>query len=250
MDPGAPVLRTEDLSKRFGTLVAVDGVSWRLEEGQSTAIIGPNGAGKTTLFNLVAGVYPPTTGRVLLGDEDVTGVALDGMARRGVVKTYQITSVFRESTVFENVRIAAQSTVTTFDVRRHWSDLEAVCERAEEAVADLGLEEYRDVPAAELSYGYQRILEIAMVLATDPAVVLFDEPTAGLAPDAIDRFVDLLGEVTADRSLTTVVIEHDIEVAVALADRLTAMHDGAILVDGDPDEVLSNEKLQDVYLED
>lgn len=248
MDAEAPLVRTEDLTKRFGNLVAVDGVSWHLEVGQSKALIGPNGAGKTTFFNLVAGIYQPTSGQIFLGETDVTGAPVDEMARRGVAKTFQITSVFPESTVFENVRIAAQSTVTTYDVRHTWQDLTGVRERAEELITDLGLGEYRDVPAAELSYGYQRILEIGMVLATAPKVVLFDEPTAGLAPDAIDQFLDILHEVTADETLTAVVIEHNIEVAVALADRVTVMHDGSILAEGESDEVLSHPEVQNVYL--
>ena len=250
MDGREAVLRTDNLTKRFGSLMAVDGVSWRLDAGQSKALIGPNGAGKTTFFNLIAGINQPTTGQIYFDDEDVTDDTVDEMARRGVAKTFQITSIFPESTVFENVRIAAQSIVTTFDIRHTWDDLESVSERTEEVLLELELDEYRDVPAADLSYGYQRLLEIAMVIATDPAVVLFDEPTAGLAPDIIDQFINQLDDVTANESLTVVVIEHNIEVAVALADRITVMHDGGILAEGDPDEILSHPEVQGVYLKE
>lgn len=243
------LLRTEGLTKRFGDIVAVDGVSWELLAGHNTALIGPNGAGKTTFFNLIAGILTPTAGHIYFEGTEVTDAPVDEMARRGVAKTSQITSIFEESTVFENLRVAAQSTVTTFDAVHHWTDLADVRDRAETILANLGLSEYRNMPAADLSYGYQRILEIGMVLATDPRVVLFDEPTAGLAPDAIDQFLTVLREVTSDASLTTVVIEHNIDVAASLADRLTVLHEGSIITEGDPGEVLSHPDVQQVYLE-
>jgi branched-chain amino acid transport system ATP-binding protein len=249
MASSSPLLRTESVSKHFGDLVAVDGVTWDLHRGQTKALIGPNGAGKTTFFNLLSGVYRPTAGAVVFDGADITDRSVHERARRGIAKTYQITSVFGESTAFENVRIAAQAGVTTFDAYHGWEDLEAVSERADEVLADLGIEEYRDMPAEQLSYGNQRILEIGMVLATDPEVVLFDEPTAGLAPDAIDTFLTLLREVAARSDLTAVVIEHNIEVAAELAEVLTVMHDGSILAEGDPADVLDNPSVQDVYLE-
>jgi branched-chain amino acid transport system ATP-binding protein len=246
---GGKGLSTRNLTKSFGSVVAVDGVTWEIPPGETKGIIGPNGAGKTTFFSLLTGDLDATEGQIILGDEEITNLEQYEVAQRGLSNTYQITNVFPELTAFENLCIAAQADVTTFDVLRKASDLDEVNQRAETIIERLALGEYRDMKLEELSYGWQRITELGMALATEPEILLLDEPTAGLADDAITNFLEMLESVIAEGDMTVVFIEHNLEVATRLADTLSVMHEGQLFVEGSPEEVFENEKVKDIYLE-
>ncbi|MFC7157666.1 ABC transporter ATP-binding protein [Halomarina halobia] len=242
------VLRTEDLTKRFGSLTAVDSVSWGIESGATKAIIGPNGAGKSTFFNLISGVLPPTSGEVEFHGERITGNPEYKIARRGLVKTHQTTNIYEESTVFDNVRIAAQTNRTTFNMWSKASDLTTVNDQTERVLERVGLTDERDRMAGELPHGLQRKIEIGIALATDPDVILFDEPIAGMSQDGRREMLTVLQELSNDPSLTTVITEHDFDIIMNLAEEITVLHQGAILTEGTPDEIAHNEQVQKVYL--
>lgn len=244
----APILQTRDLTKRFGSLTAVDDVSWSVEAGSTTAIIGPNGAGKSTFFNLVSGVLSPSSGSVIFDGTDVTGDPEHKIARRGLVKTHQTTNIYEENTVFDNIRIAAQMKETTFNVWSKASDLTTVNDRADRVLERVGLQNDRDRIAGELPHGLQRKIEVGIALATDPEVILFDEPIAGMSEDGRREMQTVLQELSTDPDLTTVITEHDFDIIMDLADRITVLHQGSILTEGTPSEIAENEQVQKVYL--
>lgn len=242
------VLWTEDLRKSFGSLTAIDGISWRLPAGKTKAIIGPNGAGKTTFFNLLSGVLEPSAGQVFLAGRDVTGLSPHEIVNAGLVKTFQQMNVFDDLTVFENVRIAAQAGVSTYDLLSDYRDLEGVSDRALSVLERIGLAGQRDAVAGELPYGDQRKVEIGIALATDPDVLLLDEPTAGMSREETDAITDLFGELAADPALTIVITEHDMDVVMNLADTVSVFNNGLVLYEGTPEEVTRNENVRRVYL--
>ncbi len=244
----APILLEADtLVRRFGGLAAVGGVSLRLRRGCLHAVIGPNGAGKSTLVNLLSGELPPSSGRIRIGGIDATGWANWRFARAGVGRSFQRTNVLRAMTVEENVRLAAQIGCTP--IRRLWRSAAteaAPLALAKAAIGRAGLGELAGRPASILSHGQLRQLEIAMVLATGPSVLLLDEPLAGMGPEEADRIVGLLRALAEDHAL--LLIEHDMDVVFAVADWLTVMVDGKVLDEGPPAYIRASARVRDAYL--
>lgn len=243
----ALVLQTVGLRKRFGGVRAVNGVDLAVAAGDVRAIIGPNGAGKTTLFNLMSGALPHDSGQIYFEGEEISGVPPDALCRRGLGRTFQITSIFRRLTVIENVQTACLS-----HHRRHYN-LYRPARRLyrDEAAALLGrvgLGDQADRPSGVMSHGDQRRLELAIALAGHPRLLLLDEPTAGMAPRERHELMDLVAGIAADTGLTVVFTEHDMDVVFAVARRITVLHQGAVLAEGPPAEVRANGEVQRVYL--
>ncbi|MEJ7931780.1 ABC transporter ATP-binding protein [Ramlibacter sp. AN1015] len=241
------LLSASNLTKRFGGLAAVNEVSLDLWRGRIHAVIGPNGAGKSTLTNLLSGDLPPTTGRIVLGDRDVTGRSPQRISRAGLGRSYQKTNIFLAFTVQENVRLAAQSRAPR---PMRWlsraTAFRDTNERADRALELAGLTHRRDMLAAAISHGEQRQLEIAMTLATQPRVLLLDEPLAGMGTVEAERMVDLLQRLKAEHAV--MLVEHDMDAVFALADRLTVMVNGQVIASGEPAAVRSDPGVQAAYL--
>ncbi|WP_255169630.1 ABC transporter ATP-binding protein [Natrononativus amylolyticus] len=247
---GELILSTRGLTKRFGQFAAVDDVDLDVRRGEFRSIIGPNGAGKTTLFNLLSGALPATEGSVEFNGEDVTSLSPAERVRRGVGRSFQISNVFGGLTVRENVRLAAQA------VHDDYGFLESLFtptdrfgtmnDRTDRVLEQIQLESVADVKADALAYGDRRRLEIGVVLATDPEIVLFDEPTAGMSVEETRATIDLIEEVLEEQTL--LLIEHDIELVMTLSDRITVLNRGEILAEGPPDAIAANETVQEAYL--
>ena len=240
------ILQAEGLDRSFGGIHAVDDVSLEVPEGSLHAIIGPNGSGKTTLFNLITGHTRPSRGRVRFAGADITGMPYAKVARRGLAKSYQITTVFPLLTVFENVRIAAQAASHAYVFWRPADRIKGVVRHTEEVLERIGLSAERDVVASNLSHGDQRRLDLAIALATSPRLLLLDEPTAGMSPTETAATVDLVREL--NREVTILMIEHKMDVILSIADRITVLHQGRKLFEGAPAEVRSHPEVQEVYL--
>ena len=249
------LLSARQLTKRFGGLAAVNGVSVDLWRGQIHAVIGPNGAGKSTLTNLLSGDLPPTSGTVLLGGTDVTGWAPERISRQGLGRSYQKTNIFLPLTVHENVRLAAQSrdAQQPWNPLRWWQDTRAATiknrattARLESAIELSGLKDRRTAIAGAMSHGEQRQLEIAMTLATEPQVLLLDEPLAGMGVAEAERMVELLQRLKPAHAI--MLVEHDMDAVFALADRLTVMVNGEVIAHGTPPEVRADAMVQAAYL--
>lgn len=241
-------LVTRDLTKRFGALTAVDNVSWSLEEETTKAIIGPNGAGKSTFFNLLCGLSPPTDGEIAFKGESVTGLSPNQIAKRGMVKTFQVTNIFEKATVFENVRVAAQVDTAVFDMVSRADRLESVNERTRNVLDRIGMSAQHEETASTLSYGDQRKLELGISLAADPDLLLLDEPTAGMSPEETSNTVDLLKEIAQDSDITILITEHDIDLIMGFAEEISVFHQGQLLTEGTPSEIRNDEHVQEVYL--
>jgi len=241
-------LKTEKISKHFEALKAVDQVDFNLKEGQLKSIIGPNGAGKTTLFNLMAGVYPPTSGQVFFKEKEITRLSLHEISQLGITKTYQITHIFPSLTVFENVRIAAQSRHTSFNFWKSTHSLRKVNRRALEILEQVELIEKRDWLASTLSHGERRYLEIGIALATNPEVLLLDEPTAGMSCAETNLCAELILKLNKTLHLSIVLVEHDMSVVMGISDEVLVLNEGRTLAEGTPKEVSDNEEVQRVYL--
>jgi len=243
----AAVLKTHGLSHRFGGLLAVDGVSIALCQGELHAIIGPNGAGKTTLVNLLAGEFRPTAGRIELAGRDVTGEPAWRMARLGIGRSFQRTNIFPELSVLENVRLAVQAIAAApRRLLRPASKEWPLVDSARAALARVGLEGLAARAAATLSHGEQRQLEIAMALASAPKVLLLDEPLAGMGAEESQRLTGLLKGLVSDHAL--LLIEHDMDFVFAVADWMTVMAEGAVLAEGRPQAIRANTAVQEAYL--
>ena len=241
------LLQAENLVRRFGGLAAVGGVSLALERGCLHAVIGPNGAGKSTLVNLLSGELPPSAGRLLVAGYDVTGWPAWRIARAGVGRSFQRTNVLRDMTVAENVRLAAQIGATPARRLLRRASREAEPHRlADAAIARAGLGDLARRGADILSHGQLRQLEIAMVLATGPSVLLLDEPLAGMGPEEAERIATLLRALAEDHAV--LLIEHDMDVVFAVADRLTVMVDGLVLDEGTPAHIRASAAVRDAYL--
>jgi branched-chain amino acid transport system ATP-binding protein len=241
------MLRTRDLTRRFGAHAAVDGVDVEIRRGTLHAIIGPNGAGKTTLFNLLSGELRPSGGTVELDGRDVTRLDATSRSQLGMGRSFQRTNVFPKLTVFENVRLAAQSrTRESFALWRSTSALAEVSERAERVLDEFGLLGYGSRLASELAGGDQRLLELAITLATDPVLLLLDEPSQGLSPEDARRLLDRIG--TLAQNYTIVLIEHNMPLVMRLASEITVMNFGRVLAHGTPDEIRANAEVRAAYL--
>ena len=246
----APILKTELLSVRFGGLAALSQVNFEVSPGEIRAIIGPNGAGKSTLFNCLTGVLRPTSGRVIFNGKDITGLPSNAVSQRGIARSYQITNILPNASTLENVRIAAQSRHHAWNMVSHHSAFADINQRAETALAAVGLLDKAYELASNLSHGEQRNLEIGIALATEPKLLCLDEPTAGMSQGETDETEDLIRRIAKDpaKNLTILIVEHDMQVVMGLADRITVLNYGAILAEGTPDEIQQNPKVLEVYL--
>jgi branched-chain amino acid transport system ATP-binding protein len=243
------VLEVRSVSKHFGNLVAVREVSLSVKTGELRAIIGPNGAGKTTFFNLISGFFPPTSGTIEFDGRAITGMAAHERVALGIGRTFQITEIFPELTVFENVRIAAE--VTEGFRLRPWisrSEKARVRGNVEETLALTGLAAKADRLVGELAHGDQRAAEIAMALALRPRLLLLDEPTAGMGDQETYEITQLVRRLHRESNFTIVLIEHDMRVVFHLADRISVLDQGSLLAEGTPQEIAANEAVQAAYL--
>jgi branched-chain amino acid transport system ATP-binding protein len=245
----AAVLETRGLTIRFGGHVAVDGVSCAFHPGTLTAIVGPNGAGKTTYFNLMSGQLPATSGTVHLYGEDITRYGAPRRTKRGIGRAFQLTNLFPRLTVLENVRLAVQARAGSGkNLLSIWSSHAELIEKAEQYVARVALTEKRDAIAASLPHGDQRKLEVAILLALEPEVFMFDEPTAGMSVDEVPVILDLIQAIKAARDKTILLVEHKMDVVRSLADRIIVLHQGKLVADGDPATVIASPIVQEAYL--
>jgi branched-chain amino acid transport system ATP-binding protein len=241
------IVRTGGLSKSFAGYCAVDDVSLSVEEGTIHAIIGPNGAGKTTLFNLLSGFVVPTSGTICYGELDITGMAPHRIARLGMVRSFQINSIFLHLSVLDNVKVSLEA--RTELPYRFWLPGKAtgrLDERARELLDDVGLDKERDLLAVQLAYGRKRALELAISLAPDPKVLLLDEPTAGMGTEDVGRISALIGRVARGR--TVVLVEHNLSVVSDLSNTITVLQRGKILVEGTYQQVRGDQRVIDAYL--
>jgi branched-chain amino acid transport system ATP-binding protein len=244
--PAEVLLRTEQLTRAFGSLLAVDRVEVAVRRGELRSVIGPNGAGKTTLFRLISGETAPTGGRIWFDGRDITGLPQHRVARLGIAKSYQITNVFPHLTVLENVRVAVQGYRHAYDFWSKASRLTGVREQARALLARIGLAAKAALPAAHLSHGEKRHLEIGIALAAGPALLLLDEPTAGMSPEETDETMRLIQELARGR--TVILVEHKMKVVMKISDRITVLHQGQVLAEGTPDEIRGNALVQQTYL--
>ena len=243
------ILETRDLSKHFGGWRAVDGVTLKIRAGHLHSIIGPNGAGKTTLFNLLSGVLKPTRGHVRLRGQDITALPPHRIAHLGLGRSYQITNIFPTLTVFENVRVAAQALGRdNFRLFAHADRFTRYAETARAALDATGLARVAALPALSLSHGDKRKLELAILLAQDPAILLLDEPTAGLATEQVPEFMALVDGIRRAGNKTVVLVEHNMSVVMSLSERISVMHQGQLLAEGTPAEIASDPAVQKAYL--
>jgi branched-chain amino acid transport system ATP-binding protein len=244
-----PVLETRELTIRFGGHVAVDRVSCAFNPGTLTAIVGPNGAGKTTYFNLISGQLRASSGAVRLFGEDITTLAAPLRTRRGLGRAFQLTNLFPRLTVLENVRLAVQARARLgFDLFSMWSSHIELNEKALHWLEQVGLAERRELLAATLSHGDQRKLEVAILLALEPEVFMFDEPTAGMSVDEVPVILELIAAIRAQRDKTVLLVEHKMDVVRSLADRIVVLHQGQLVADGAPAEVIASPIVQEAYL--
>ncbi len=242
-------LETRDLTIRFGGHVAVDHVSCTFRPGELTAIVGPNGAGKTTYFNLISGQLRASEGQVLLDGVDITAESAPLRARRGLGRAFQLTNLFPNLTVAENVRLAVQAKAGVhYDMLRPWSLRRELIARADEILRDVALENRRAHTAAALSHGDQRKLEVALMMALEPRVFMFDEPTAGMSVDEAPIVLDLIARLKQDRSKIILLVEHKMDVVRSLADRIIVLTNGACVADGEPAAVIASPVVQEAYL--
>ncbi|WP_276259564.1 ABC transporter ATP-binding protein [Haloglomus litoreum] len=239
------VLRAEGLTRRFGAFVAVDHVDFSLDGDEIHGIIGPNGAGKTTFFKMISGVIQPSEGRIELKGEDITALAPERIARRGLAQTFQITSIFPSLTVEENVVGALNGQKRFLNPAVPYREDSATTERAREILRRIGLDDVAGAEAGNLSHGDQGVLEIGLALATDPEVILFDEPTAGLSATETERIRTIIEEISDEAAI--MLVEHDMDFVMGLADSVTVLHNGQILAQGSPDEISQNSDVQNVY---
>jgi branched-chain amino acid transport system ATP-binding protein len=241
------VLQLDGVTRRYGGVCAVDGVTFEVEAGERHVVIGPNGAGKTTLFKLISRLESCSDGRISVFGKDVTRMAPHRVAHLGLARTYQITQVFTALSALENVLLAAQGPLRSkFRMLRPALGQRALVDKARATLERVGLGHRTERMAAELGHGEQRQLELALALASDPKLLLLDEPAAGLSGAERTTIRDLVRGLPED--VTVLLIEHDMELALGLADRVTCLHNGALVAQGTPDEIKADERVKDIYL--
>lgn len=246
-------LATHDLTVRFGGHVAVNGVTCSFAPGTLTAIVGPNGAGKTTYFNLISGQLKATSGTVTLGGRDLSGDSASQRTRAGLGRAFQLTNLFPRLTVLENVRLAVQAAREGkhrrgLNLWSVWSDHGDLVARADAILADTSMKEKEHELVANLPHGDQRKLEVALLMALEPQVYMFDEPTAGMNHAEAPVILDLIRKLKADKSKTILLVEHKMDVVRELADRIIVLHNGSLVADGEPAEVIASPIVQEAYL--
>jgi branched-chain amino acid transport system ATP-binding protein len=242
-------LETQALTIRFGGHVAVDAVSCQFHPGELTAIVGPNGAGKTTYFNLISGQLRATAGTVALEGRDVTALGAAQRARLGIGRAFQLTNLFPGLSVAENVRLAVQAAAGVhYQMFRPWRVRRDLIDRAEAILEEVALSRRRDDAAAALSHGDQRKLEVALMIALEPSLFMFDEPTAGMSVDEVPVVLDLIAKLKKDRTKTILLVEHKMDIVRSLADRIVVLHNGRLMADGEPAEIMASPIVQEAYL--
>ncbi len=243
------LIECHQVTRKFGGLIAVDQVDMSVEVGETRAVIGPNGAGKTTLFNLLTGVIRASDGRILFQSRDITSLPVHQIIQFGISRTFQLTHLFPELTVLENVRIAAQAcNIGRWRFLGGSKIIQESRENAIEAIEQLRLEDKLQMSAGMLSHGDQRLLEIAMALSQNPKLLLLDEPTQGLSIEETEHAIQILRSLLSSSDLTVILVEHDMEVVFRLADKITVLHRGAVIADGTPDMVKADNRVQEAYL--
>ncbi len=241
------ILELKEIYKDFDGLEVLFGINLAIQEGERHAIIGPNGAGKSTLFNLITGKYLPSRGKIFFKGQDVTGTSPFKLNRSGMARSFQITNIFRTMNVFQNVRNAILSkNKIRYNLFSSLSRMDEVNRQTEKMLEQIGLVDRKDAVAGELSYGQQRALEIGLTIATDPDLILLDEPTAGMSSEETREAVKLIERVTAGKTL--VIVEHDMEVVFSIANRISVIYYGEILASGPPEEIRQDQKVKDAYL--
>ena len=247
MSEQSEYLHIRDIHKDFSGLKVLTGVDFRVREKERHAVIGPNGAGKTTLFNIISGNFKASSGAILFKGRDVSGKPAHAMNRLGLARSFQITNVFQELSVFDNIRSGVRSRQgLRYHFLRRPDHSRAINERTQAIAAEVGLQDVMHMPVSALSYGQQRALEIAITLSTEPELILLDEPTAGMTREETGQAIRMIDRVTAGRTL--IIIEHDMDVVFSLADTISVLHYGTILVSGKPDEIRSDQRVKDAYL--
>jgi branched-chain amino acid transport system ATP-binding protein len=244
-----PSLSTRDLTIRFGGHVAVDQVTADFYPGTLTVIVGPNGAGKTTYFNLISGQLPASSGEVRLNGTNITSQGASNRTRLGIGRAFQLTNLFPNLSVLENVRLAVQSRAGIgMNMFSLWSGHTELLDRAEVYLQRVALADRRNAKVAVLSHGDKRKLEVAILLALEPDIMMFDEPTAGMSVDEVPVVLELIQQVKAERSKTILLVEHKMDVVRSLADRIIVLHNGKLVADGNPLEVMASSIVQEAYL--
>jgi branched-chain amino acid transport system ATP-binding protein len=240
-------LHIQNIHKDFSGLKVLTGVEFKVKEKERHAVIGPNGAGKTTLFNIISGKFKPSSGTILFKGQDISGKPPHVLNRLGLSRSFQITNVFQELSVFNNILAGVRS---HYGLRYHFfkkPDRDRnICERVEAIIDEVGLMDVKDQPANSLSYGKQRALEIGITLSTEPELILLDEPTAGMTREETDQAIKMIDKVTAGRTL--IIIEHDMEVVFSLANTISVLHYGTILVSDTPEKIRNDQRVKDAYL--
>ncbi|MCX7322641.1 MAG: ABC transporter ATP-binding protein [Hyphomicrobiales bacterium] len=242
----APLLAVENVGMKFGGFVALQGVTTEFRPGRVTSIIGPNGAGKSTFFNVLSGVLSPSTGTVRFKGQDLKGTRQHEFVHRGIARSYQITNIFPDLSVHENVRVAAQAGRSRYNIwtnRNRFDELDA---RADKALESVGLFAKRNETAKFLAHGQQRALEIAIALISGPELLLLDEPTAGMGPEETKDMVALLERLAAER--TILLVEHKMKMILGLSDRILVLHHGQLIADGTPHDIQTDPEVRRVYL--
>lgn len=244
---GMKLLETVGLTMSFGGLVALDDVNFSVGKGELRGIIGPNGAGKTTFFNVITGYLKPTKGKTLLDGEDISGLPPHTISQRGISRTFQLTNIFPEMTVYESIWAGINSRT-----KQPWNPIVRadtigdISRKAEEICQLVGLSDKMNLVSENLSHGDQRVLEIAIALSTDPILLLLDEPTQGVSPKEIDNLLEVIEKVS--QVTTTIMIEHDMNIALSLSGTITVFNEGRIIAGGSPSEISESEEVQKIYL--
>jgi len=243
------LLELRGVSRRFDSLQALSDISLSVEPGELRAVIGPNGAGKTTLFNLISGFFPPSTGRILFGGKDITGLRPTRIVAQGIIRTFQITEIFPDLTIYENLRVAVE-TAMGFTLRPFLRarDRDLVARRVDDLLDAVQLQSRADQVAGELAHGDQRAVEMAITLSREPRLLLLDEPTAGMGETETQNMVDIIRRLHDERAITMLFIEHDMDIIFGVADRITVLDNGRMLAEGTAEEIAANAAVQAAYL--